>query len=442
MSSFLPQEIIRKKRDGEALDDDAIRRMVTGIADGSVSEGQIGAFAMAVYLNGMTNAEQAILTHAMTHSGRVLDWSGTALDGPIVDKHSTGGVGDKVSLILAPIVAACGAFVPMISGRGLGHSGGTLDKLQAIPGYNATPSLDDFMRITKDVGCSIIGQTGELAPADRRLYAIRDVTATVESFPLITASILSKKLAAGLGSLVMDVKFGSGAFMRDTAEARALAENIVAVAGESGVPARAVLTDMNQVLGHTAGNALEIVETINFFKGTDREARLEECTLALAAEMLLLAGVSADQAAGRAKAKEALESGRAAEIFARMVAAHGGANDLMAHPEKYLAAAPVIRPVTPEKSGYVSAMDTRAIGMAVVDLGGGRRRADDKIDPAVGLSVVAGIGDEVGPDAPLATVHARDDESAEEAAAAIVDAVTITGDAPGLSPVVGEIISA
>ena len=333
----------------------------------------------------------------------------------------------------------------MISGRGLGHSGGTLDKLQAIPGYNATPSLDDFMLITRDVGCSIIGQTGELAPADRRLYAIRDVTATVESFPLITASILSKKLAAGLESLVMDVKFGSGAFMTDAGKARALAENIVAVAGESGLPTRAVLTDMNQVLGRTAGNALEIVETINFLKGTDREARLEECTLALAAEMLLLAGISADQAAGRAKAREALENGKAAEIFARMVSAHGGANDLMEAPDKYLAKAPVIRPVTLGKSGYVSAMDTRAMGMVVVDLGGGRRRADDEIDAAVGLSAVAGIGDETGPDVPLAMVHARDDESAEKAVAAIIEAVTIVPtaqDAPDPSPVIGEIISA
>ena len=275
MSPFLPQEIIRQKRDSEELGENAIRRMVVGIADGSVSDSQIAAFAMAVYLNGMTNTEQATLTHAMTHSGRVLDWSGAALDGPIVDKHSTGGVGDKVSLILAPIAAACGAVVPMISGRGLGHSGGTLDKLQAIPGYNATPSLDEFMKITQKVGCSIIGQTGELAPADKRLYAIRDVTATVESFPLITASILSKKLAAGLGGLVMDVKFGSGAFMTDAGRARALAENIVAVAGESGVPTRAVLTDMNQVLGRTAGNALEVMETIGFLAGNDREARLE-----------------------------------------------------------------------------------------------------------------------------------------------------------------------
>ena len=441
MSSFLPQEIIRKKRDGKALDDAAIGRMVAGIADGSVSEGQIAAFAMAVYLNGMTNAEQAMLTRAMTESGRVLDWSGAALGGPVVDKHSTGGVGDKVSLMLAPMAAACGAFVPMIPGRGLGHSGGTMDKLEAIPGYDATPSLDDFMRITKEVGCSIIGQTGELAPADRRLYATRDITATIESLPLITASILSKKLAAGLDNLVMDVKFGSGAFMRDTGEARALAVNIIAVAGKAGLPTRAVLTDMNQVLGRTAGNALEIGEAIAFLKGDAREARLLECTLALVAEMLVGTGIAADHASGQAKALEALESGRAAEIFGRMVAAHGGASDLMEAPEKYLAAAPVMLPVTPGKSGYVCTMDTRAMGMAVVDLGGGRRRADDEIDPAVGLSAVAGIGDEVGSDALLAMVHARDETSAEKAAAAIIEAVTIAQDAPDPSPVIGEIIS-
>lgn len=441
MGTFLPQEIIRKKRDGEALDDDAIKQMVTGIADNSVSEAQVAAFAMAVYLNGMTKAEQAALTHAMTHSGNVLDWSGAAPDGPLVDKHSTGGVGDKVSLMLAPIVAACGAFVPMISGRGLGHSGGTLDKLEAIPGYNATPSLHDFMRITQEVGCSIIGQTGELAPADRRLYAIRDVTATIESFPLITASILSKKLAAGLGGLVMDVKFGSGAFMKDVGEARALAKNIVAVAGESGVPTRAVLTDMNQVLGRTAGNALEIIETIDFLRGDDREARLLECTMALAAEMLVGTEIVPDHAAGRAKALNALESGRAAEIFAEMVSAHGGPGNLMESPGKYLAAAPVVRPVMPEKNGYLAAMDTRAMGIVVVELGGGRRRADDKIDPAVGLSAVAGIGDAAGPDAPLAMVHARDEGAAEQAAAAIIEAITITEEKPDETPVVGEIIT-
>lgn len=442
MSPVLPQEIIRQKRDGEALDDGAIRSMVTGIADGSISEGQIAAFAMAVYLNGMTNTEQTTLTHAMTHSGRMLDWSDNALDGPIVDKHSTGGVGDKVSLMLAPIVAACGAFVPMISGRGLGHSGGTLDKLQAIPGYNATPSLDDFMRITREVGCSIIGQTGELAPADKRLYAIRDVTATVESNPLITASILSKKLAAGLDSLVMDVKFGNGAFMTDAGKAKALAENIVAVAGESGVPTRAVLTDMNQVLGRTAGNALEIAECIAFLKGDDRETRLEECTITLAAEMLVLAGISEDQKSGRAISHEALESGRAAEIFTAMVSAHGGPNDLLDNPEKYLEAAPVVRPVVPDKSGYLHSMDTRAMGLVVVELGGGRRRADDNIDPAVGLSAVAQIGDEVGQDVPLAVVHARDEAAADEAAAAIINAITISDERPDLAPVVGEIIAA
>lgn len=441
MSLFLPQEIIRKKRDGEVLDDDAIRHMVGGIADDSISDAQVAAFAMAIFLNGMTSGEQAVLTHAMTHSGRMLEWPEDALGGPIVDKHSTGGVGDKVSLVLAPIVAACGAYVPMISGRGLGHSGGTLDKLETIPGYNATPDLDDFMRITESVGCSIIGQTGELAPADRRLYAIRDVTATVESFPLITASILSKKLAAGLGSLIMDVKFGSGAFMGDVGKARALAKNIVAVAGDAGVPTRAVLTDMNQVLGRTAGNALEVGESIDFLSGADREPRLLDCTLVLAAEMLALAGIGGDQSDGRKMAQDALESGRAAEFFAKMVSAHGGPEDLMENPGKYLDAAPVARPVFAKEKGFLQAMDTRAVGVAVVELGGGRKRADQDIDLAVGLSAVAQIGDELGGETPLAIIHARDEAAFGRAAESIVAAITIGDKPPILAPVVNDIIT-
>ena len=271
MSPLLPQEIIRTKRNGEALDERSIASFVAGIADGSLSEGQVAAFAMAVFLNGMEAGEQAALTRAMTNSGSILDWRRVGLEGPVVDKHSTGGVGDKVSLMLAPIVAACGAYVPMISGRGLGHSGGTMDKLESIPGYDTMPDLGTFMRNVREIGCSIIGQTSELAPADQRLYAIRDITATVESVPLITASILSKKLAAGLDHLVMDVKFGSGAFMGGADDSRALALNIVNIASSAGLPTTALLTDMNQVLGHTAGNALEVMETIDFLTGRERE---------------------------------------------------------------------------------------------------------------------------------------------------------------------------
>lgn len=442
MSTFVPQEVIRAKRNGEALDDEAIAGFVAGIADGSISEAQIAAFAMAVFLNGMEAGEQAALTRSMTTSGRVLDWRKAGLDGPTVDKHSTGGVGDKVSLVLAPLVAACGAYVPMISGRGLGHSGGTMDKLAAIPGYDTALDLETFVDLVREVGCSIIGQTSQLAPADQRLYAVRDVTATVESVPLITASILSKKLAAGLDHLVMDVKFGSGAFMRRPEEARALAVTIVNVAAEAGLPTTAVLSDMNQVLGHTAGNALEVLETIDFLKGVAREGRLETCVLALAGEMLAGAGLTADASSGRTKAKSALESGQAAETFARMVAAQGGPADLLEKPEAYLEAAPVTLAALPESPGRVTAMDLRAVGMAVVRLGGGRLRTDAKIDAAVGLSAVAGIGDEVGDGAPLAIIHARGEASAEEAAEALRGAITVSGQAAAAPEVIREVIPA
>ena len=442
MSPLLPQEIIRTKRNGEALDERSIASFVAGIADGSLSEGQVAAFAMAVFLNGMEAGEQAALTRAMTNSGSILDWRRVGLEGPVVDKHSTGGVGDKVSLILAPIVAACGAYVPMISGRGLGHSGGTMDKLESIPGYDTMPDLGTFMRNVSEIGCSIIGQTSELAPADQRLYAIRDITATVESVPLITASILSKKLAAGLDHLVMDVKFGSGAFMGGADDSRALALNIVNIASSAGLPTTALLTDMNQVLGHTAGNALEVMETIDFLTGREREARLEECVIALAAEMLIGTGLAENADKGRAKALSALDNGSAAETFARMVAQQGGPSDFVEKASHYLAAAPVIRAVAPTKPGWISAMDVRAVGMTVVRLGGGRARAEAEIDPAVGLSALASIGAEVGEDAPLAIVHARDDASAEEAAQALCAAITISDTFAESGNVVREIIKA
>ena len=442
MSDFLPQEVIRRKRDGLALDDEAIQRFVAGIADGSISEGQVAAFAMAVFFRGMEFTEQATLTRAMTGSGRILDWSGMTLRGPVVDKHSTGGVGDKVSLMLAPIVAACGAHVPMISGRGLGHTGGTLDKLESIPGYNATPDLETFMKITADIGCSIIGQTGDLAPADRRFYAIRDVTATVESLPLITGSILSKKLAAGLDALVMDVKFGSGAFMRELDDARALARNITDVATAAGLPTVSLLTDMNEVLGSTAGNAVEVLETIGFLCGEERDPRLEACTLDLAAHMLALSGISESVEKGRTAASMALEKGHAAELFGRMVTAHGGPADLLNRSADYLPTAGVVRDVTPGESGIVGTIDARSVGLAVISLGGGRTRADQDIDPAVGLTHIAGVGATVGPDAPLARIHARSEEDADVAARMLREAFTVSADAPAPQPVVREIVEA
>ncbi len=431
---MLPQEIIRAKRDGRALTDQEIEAFVAGITDGSISEGQAAAFAMAIFFRGMTRPEVIALTTGMRDSGTVLDWSDADLPGPVLDKHSTGGVGDKVSLMLAPIVAACGGAVPMISGRGLGHSGGTLDKMDAIPGYITTPDSAVFRRVVREVGCAIIGQTADLAPADRRLYAIRDVTATVESIPLITASILSKKLAAGLQGLVMDVKFGSGAFMGTAEDGRALAASIVAVANGAGCRTTALLTDMNQVLGRTAGNAIEVREAIAYLTGEGgpaaREPRLHEVTMALSAELLVTSGLFDDVAAARAACDRALANGEAADRFARMVAALGGPTDLLERVEAYLPLPEVVVDVLPVRPGVVEAMQTRAIGLAIVAMGGGRSRADDEIDSGVGLSDVAGIGEQVGPDRPICRVHARTADSAAEVAAAIRAAVTISDEGP------------
>ncbi len=292
MRPWLPQEIIRAKRDGNPLAAEEIAFFIAGLTDGSISEGQVAALAMAVFLRGMTREETVALTLAMRDSGRVLEWRD--LPGPVVDKHSTGGIGDKVSLVLAPVLAACGAYVPMLSGRGLGHTGGTLDKLESIPGYTTQPDLDRLRAVVRAAGCAIIGQTDDLAPADRRLYAIRDVTATVESIPLITASILAKKLAGGLHALVMDVKTGSGAFMPTHEQATALAESIVGVARGAGLPTRALLTEMGQCLGHTAGNAVEVAESIAMLKGEPAHPRLEEVVLELCGEALALGGLAAD----------------------------------------------------------------------------------------------------------------------------------------------------
>lgn len=433
---MLPQEVIRKKRDGLRLSDAEIDFLVKGIADGKgLADAQVGALAMALFLNGMDNAERVALTRAMTHSGEVLSWKGESLPGPIVDKHSTGGVGDKVSLMLAPMVAACGAFVPMISGRGLGHTGGTLDKFESIPGYSAKPDLALFRRVVREAGCAIIGQTADLAPADKRLYAIRDVTGTVESIGLITASILSKKLAAGLDALVMDVKFGSGAFMAKFDDAKALAQSIVDVANGAGLRTRALLTDMDRPLGRTAGNALEMREAVAYLKG-ERDARLHGVTKALAAEMLDLSGV-APRAQADAKIEAALSSGQAAERFARMVAGLGGPKDFLERIDAYLPKAPIVRPVYAPSRGVVAKIDTRAIGIAVLELGGGRVDPAQTIDHAVGFTDIASTGAEIGPDRPIAMLHARDEASAEKAARTLIAAYT-PGDAPAPSPVVRE----
>lgn len=409
----LTQEIIAAKRDGGELPDADIRQLIAGLTEGSVSEGQAAAFAMAVYFNGMTEKERVALTLAMRDSGTVLRWDD--LPGPALDKHSTGGVGDTVSLPLAAAVAACGGYVPMISGRGLGHTGGTLDKLDAVPGYVSQPGIKLFRQVVRDVGCAIIGQTADLAPADKRLYAIRDVTATVESLPLITASILSKKLAAGLHGLAMDVKFGSGAFMRERDEAKALAKALVGVANDAGLPTTALLTDMEEPLASAAGNALEVAYALDHLIGRRREPRFHAVTVALGAEMLVLGRLAADLDEGRARIEQAFASGAAAERFARMVAALGGPADLLERPQAHLAPAPVVKPVFAARAGIVAGIDTRGVGLAVVALGGGRQRPQDAIDPAVGLTQLAAIGDEIGPDRPLAILHARSE--AEHAAA-------------------------
>ena len=433
---MLFQEIIRRKRDGLALEPAHVAQMVEGITSNEASEGQVAAFAMAVFFNGMTHAEAAALTLAMRDSGDVFQWD---LPGPVVDKHSTGGVGDNVSLMLAPIVAAAGGFVPMISGRGLGHTGGTLDKMDTIPGYTSQPDNDLFRKVVREVGCAIIGQTANLAPADKRFYGIRDVTATVESIPLITASILSKKLSAGLEGLVMDVKSGNGAFMATSEDAVALARSITGVAGEAGLAAHALITDMNQPLASAAGNALEVANAVDFLTGAARDGRLEAVTLALAGEMLAIGGLTQTREEGVAKARLLLESGQAAEVFGRMVSALGGPADIVENPGAHLATAVLTRPVAAPISGHVAAIESRQIGLAVVELGGGRRRADDIINPAVGITDLVDLGVAVEAGAPLCTIHADTEAQADAAEAKILAAYEI-GDMPALAAPVLQII--
>lgn len=431
---LLPQEIIRAKRDGKALSDSEITSFVEGLTSGAVSEGQVAALAMAVFFNGMNRDEAVALTLAMRDSGDVLDWSD--LPGPVTDKHSTGGVGDNVSLMLAPIVAAGGAYVPMISGRGLGHTGGTLDKMDSIPGYVSQPDNSLFRKTVLGAGCAIIGQTANLAPADKRVYAIRDVTATVESIPLITASILSKKLAAGLQSLVLDVKVGNGAFMAKSRDAAALATSLVEVANGAGLNTTALITGMNEPLASAAGNAVEVANAVDFLTGRRRDRRLEEVVLALAAEMLQQAGLVSFHQDGIRRASEVLGNGKAAEVFGRMVALLGGPKDFIERSEKYLPSAEVELSVKAERNGFVTAIETREIGLAVVTLGGGRTRPEDSVDHAVGITRLLSIGTEVRAGEALALVHARSRGQAEQAAATIRAAYSIGSSRPAAQKVV------
>lgn len=431
---MLAQEIIRKKRDKQDLSKEEIAFFVQGITDNSISEGQISAFAMAVFFNGMSMDERIALTLGMMNSGSVLSWQDMNLSGPILDKHSTGGVGDKVSLILGPIVAACGGFVPMISGRGLGHTGGTLDKFESIPGYSVTPDDEKFRDIVKNVGCAIIGQTANLAPADKRFYGIRDVTATVESIDLITASILSKKLAAGLDGLVMDVKTGNGAFADNLPMAQELAQSIVDVSNGAGVKTSALITDMNQVLGNNIGNAVEVQETVDFFlDAKTRELRLHEVVINLSGEMLRIGGLVDTKEDGCNKAQESLDNGKAAEVFSKMVAALGGPIDFIEKSATHLEQAPVVVDIFSPTDGFIDSIDTRNIGIAVIQLGGGRRVASDMVDHAVGITNFIKLGAQVSSNQPIATIHARDKNTAEQAAKIIQKAIKVTDEKPVLT---------
>jgi thymidine phosphorylase len=431
---YLIEDLILKKRDGISLNEAEIGAFVQAVTAEEVSDAQIAAFTMAVWFQGLDLFEQKALTLAMRDSGEVLRWQ--PLDGPLLDKHSTGGVGDLVSLVLGPLAAACGAYIPMISGRGLGHTGGTLDKLESIPGFNTALSIEHFQGLVQNNGIAIIGQTSSLAPADRRFYAVRDVTATVASIPLIVASILSKKLAEGLEGLVMDVKLGSGAFMRDAARAEKLAREISRVSAEAGLPCTALITDMNLPLAGSAGNALEVREAIDFLTGEDRHDRLNEVIMALGTEMLLLGGLAADADQAGKMITEALDSGQAAQRFAGMVAGQGGPSDLLEQADRYLPVAAVRKPVFPETAGVVTGIDTLSLGKAIVQLGGGRQHVGGAIDPAVGLSGICTAGTRLELDTPLATVHAATEADWQRARAAVTKAVRISAQEADIQPVI------
>ena len=424
------RSIIAAVRDGQTPSAAELTWFAQGLASGAVSDAQAGAFAMAVLLRGLGEAGRVALTRAMTASGHVLKWD---LPGPVIDKHSTGGIGDCVSLMLAPALAACGGYVPMISGRGLGHTGGTLDKLEAIPGFRTGLTEEALRRQMRDVRCAIVSASAEIAPADRRLYAVRDVTGTVESIDLITASILSKKLAAGLEALVLDVKCGSGAFMKTMADAEALARALVSTAQGAGCMTTALITDMSQPLATAAGNALEVSEVMETLTGTSVNSALWDITCALGGEALALGGLADDPADGAGRIEQALESGAAAEVFGRMVAAQGGPADFVDRWPDRLPAATVIRDVPSIGHGFVQAIDGQALGLTVVRLGGGRQREGDRINPSVGLSDLAGIGEEIGAGDPLCMVHAPT-EALAEAAIRAIQAAYVMGEAEPPEP--------
>jgi len=417
-------ELIRAKREGRELTRDELEFLVGGYLQGDVADYQMSAFLMAVYFQGMTDAETEALTRVMLGSGLVLDL--TAIDGKKVDKHSTGGVGDKISLICAPVAAAAGVPVPMISGRGLGHTGGTLDKLESIPGFSTDFGPGEFERLVSEVGMAIVGQSPDMAPADRKMYALRDVTATIECPPLIVGSILSKKLSAGLDALVLDVKVGRGAFMKDVDSARRLAEQLIETASRLGLRARALLTRMDSPLGETVGNALEVREAIDVLKGGG-PPDVRELSLALAAEMILLAGVSDEESEASVLAASELESGRALEVFSRFVEAQGGDRGVVDNPGS-LPSAPMRLSVEAGAAGYVKSIDALEIGLAAVSLGAGRAAIGDELDPSVGIEVLAHVGTQVAVGEAVAVLHARDERTAGAARGRVADAFRLSGE--------------
>ena len=431
---MLAQEIIRRKRDGHPLERAHIDAFVRGLVDHSWSDAQAAAMAMAFFLEGMSHQETMALTDAMTHSGTVLQWR-HAFPGPTLDKHSTGGVGDKVSLVLAPVIAACGGIVPMISGRGLGHTGGTLDKLESIPGYQVTVPRERLEAVLRQAGCAIVSASAEIAPADRRLYAIRDVTATVESIPLICASILSKKLAAGLDAMVLDIKVGNGAFATDLTFARAMASALNEVAGASGLETTAWITDMNQVLGRSCGNALEVLEAVRFMQGVDPDPRLALVIRTLASELLVMGRLDPDADAACKRIDAVLANGRALEHFARMVSALGGESDFVEHAAERLPVAPAKRAIFAAKGGWVHRVATRDLGLACIELGGGRHKAEDSVDPRVGFTHVVAPGDRVEAGGLLAMVHAARESDAQIVCRLLDGAFTVADAPPESSPV-------
>ncbi|HEX7880786.1 MAG TPA: thymidine phosphorylase [Candidatus Eisenbacteria bacterium] len=427
-----PRRLIARKRDGEPLSAAEIESFVRSFLEGGVADYQMSAFLMAVFFRGMTGDETAALTRVMVDSGTRLDLA--SVPGIKVDKHSTGGVGDKVSIPLAPLVAACGVPVPMISGRGLGHTGGTLDKLESIPGFRTRLPADEFTRVLAEVGYVMGGQSADLAPADRRMYALRDVTGTVESIPLIVSSILSKKVAEGAGALVMDVKFGRGAFMPDVAQAARLGRELARVGRLLGVEVRVFLTDMDRPLGRKIGNALEIAESIELLTGGG-PPDLREITIAFGSAMLVLGGKAADDVEGRRRIEGAITDRSGLERFRRLIEAQGGDASVLDDPSR-LPRSPIVETVRAPEGGFVLDIDPRTLGEAVIDLGGGRRRAEDAVDPAVGFDLAVARGDAVRRGQPLATIHASDRAGLAAAESAVHRAFRIGPERPAVRPLI------